>query len=182
MIGRPAILGYAGIVILAIAVLGIAVALAPLLPATQPAVAAPQSLSVTYQYSAEAAYEEIRVNESMLVHTFFAERTQDCDAWVKQSPCWKEQDLTTVSYPLTPAQVSRLRSVVQSTGFMSLDPVSGGVNDGQRSYPYTISVNDNGTEKTVVYQSFPGASPEPAAFVAVRDALVSLNEDVSGLR
>ena len=179
---EPAIAKRQALVLGTIAIILLVLLVALFMRPLQPAGAAAEPFTISYHVTAEGTYEDIVVNETMLVYTYFSDDSHKCDIWLRQQPCWAEQDLKTAVYSLSPDEVETLRTTLRSSGFMALNKTIGGATEGQRYYASTIAVRDNGTEKTVVYQSFPGASPEPAGFVMVRDALVSQKDDVSGLK
>ena len=172
---EPVITRSQAVVICAVAIILLVLLIAPLLRPLQPAGAAPEPFAISYHYTAEGTYEDIAVNTTMLVSTYFSDDTHKCDRWIRQQPCWEMRDLKTAAYSLTPAETETLRKTLRSSGFMGLNATYGGA-QGQRYYAHTLAAADNGTERTVVYQSSPESPPEPAAFVAVRDALVTLKE------
>jgi hypothetical protein len=172
---EPAITRSHAVVIGAVAIILLALLIAPSLRPLQPAGAATEPFTISYHYTAEGTYEDIAVNNTMLVSTYFSDDTHKCDRWVRQQPCWELQDLKTAVYSLSPTEAEALRTTLISSGFMGLNATYGEA-QGQRYYAHTLAAADNGAERTVVYQSSPGSPPEPAAFVAVRDALVALKE------
>ena len=137
-------------------------------------------LLVHYHYTAESVYEDIVVNETMLVHTYFSDTAGKCDQWIRQSPCWEEQDLQVMEYPISVAEAESVRSTLRSSGFMGLNATWGGAGEHQRYYPVAITAVENGVERTVVYQIFPVAGPEPAAFAVVKDAVLRLKDTKAG--
>jgi hypothetical protein len=177
---KPALSGDPVIVVTSVAIILIVLLVAPGLPPGQFAARPAGPLLVHYHYTAESVYEDILVNETMLVHTSFSDTARKCDRWIRQSPCWNEQDLTMSEYPVSPAEAEAIRTTLRTSGFFTLNGTCGGAGENQRYYPVVITAADNGVEQTVVYQSFPGADPEPAAFVQVRDAVIDLKQKKTG--
>ncbi|MEW6379600.1 MAG: dockerin type I domain-containing protein [bacterium] len=139
-----------------------------------------EQLSVTYGFTAEATYVNIRIDQAKLVYTYFEDTDQKCRYWVAQSPCWTQQDLTTMETPLSKDEVNGLIGLIYQTRFVDLEDTYGGAAPGQRYYPYTLSVRITQgeqpvqREKTVVYQSFPTSSPRPEAFQVIESRLLEL--------
>jgi hypothetical protein len=177
---KPALSGDPVIVVTSVAIILIVLLVASGLHPGQSAARPAGPLLVHYHYTAESVYEDILVNETMLVHTSFSDTARKCDRWIRQSPCWSEQDLTTSEYPVSPAEAEAIRTTLRTSGFFSLNATWGGAGENQRYYPVVLTAADNGVEQTVVYQSFPGADPEPAAFVQVRDAVLDLKQKKTG--
>jgi hypothetical protein len=177
---RPVLSGDPVIVVTSVAIILVILLVAPGLYPGQFAARPAGPLLVHYHYTAESAYEDILLNETMLVHTSFSDTARKCDRWIRQSPCWGEQDLITSEYPVSTAEAEAIRTTLRTSGFFMLNGTCGGAGENQRYYPVAITAADNGVEQTVVYQSFPGADPEPAAFARVRDGVVELKNRKAG--
>lgn len=137
----------------------------------------PQSqLYIRYHYTTEATYQDIEINKSRLIYTYFPEEIakEKCASWIIQSPCWTEKDLKTKEAILSEDEVNDLTSLINETDFMNLKNTYGGASQYQRYYPHTLFVKIGEKQKEVVYQSFPGASPMPKAFKKVKDKLFEL--------
>jgi len=133
-----------------------------------------ENLYVSYFTSAEAMYEKIQVTDSKLSHTYFDDKNNKCANWIAQSPCWLDQELTTVERTLSQKEIDELINLINTTHFLELNTTYGGAKEGQRYYAEVISVKINGQEKTVTYQSFPEASPPPEAFTTLRKTIEGL--------
>ncbi|MEW5803572.1 MAG: dockerin type I domain-containing protein [bacterium] len=129
--------------------------------------------SLTYHYTAEATYCDVKISQSELMYTYFGE-IEKCRYWIAQSPCWSQEDLETVRTTLSSDEINEVISLIRQTGFMDLEGTYGGAGQGGRYYPYTLSVKLDEREKEVVYQSFPDASPRPVAFVKVENKIIEL--------
>jgi hypothetical protein len=59
-------------------------------------------LYMSYHFTAEIAYQDIKINQSKLIYTYFPEEVakEKCERWVAQTPCWTGKDLTTKEVPL----------------------------------------------------------------------------------
>lgn len=129
---------------------------------------------VQYHYTAEATYQDIMVNGSSLVYTYFDDTDNKCAQWVAQAPCWNARDLKTKNIVLSATDITELQSLVNETGFMELDTILGRVAENRRYYSYTLTIKIDGKEKEVEYRSFPGAEAMPEAFEGVRARLFEL--------
>lgn len=133
-------------------------------------------LYIQYLFTAEGTYQNIEINQSKLVYTYFPEEVakEKCKQWTRQVPCWAEEDLKTKEAILSKDEINDLIGLINETGFMNLEENYGGSGGYQRYYPYILIVKIGEREKKVVYQSFPNASPMPEAFKKVRDKLLEL--------
>jgi hypothetical protein len=178
---RPALSGDPVIVITCVAIILVVLFIASGLHKGQFSARPAGPLLIHYHYTAESVYEDIVVNETMLVHTYFSDTSRKCDQWIRQAPCWDEQDLRVAEYPLSVAETEAIRSTLRSSGFMDLNGTYGGAGDHQRYYPVAITAAEGGVERTVVSQNSPDTDPEPAAFTLVKDAVIALkNQKESG--
>lgn len=130
--------------------------------------------SASYLYTAEATYQEIKINQSKLTFTYFEDTSNKCVNWIQQSPCWGKKDLITKEIILSEKEISDLTNLIKKTGFMDLNNTYGGAGEYQRYYPYKLSVSIADKTKEVIYQSFPGASAMPKAFEEVKKQLNDL--------
>ena len=133
-------------------------------------------LYVKYHYTAEATYQDIEISRSELIYTYFPKEIakEKCANWIKQSPCWTEEDLRTSQVSLSEDEIDDLVSLIRKTGFMDLESTYGGADESQRYYAHGITVKIGEKEKAVVYQSCPDASPMPDAFEKLMDKLFEL--------
>jgi hypothetical protein len=152
----------------------------PGIPVTSPELPAAGKFYISYGYKAETVYEDISINDARLLYTHFVDYSHRCEKWIQQSHCWRNQDLKTSVYPLSPGEVEEIRSTLHSSGFMELNDIYGGTGKFQSFNTIGITAADHGVERTVIYWGFPRVSPEPAAFVLVRDAVVELKNRKAG--
>ena len=138
-----------------------------------------QPLYVSYFYTAEATYTKIEINQSKLIYTYFPQDVaqEKCKDWLVQAPCWKEEDLKTKEAILSDDEINGMIKLIEQTNFINLESSYGGAGPLQRYYSYKIFVKLGEKEKDVVYQSFPGASPEPEAFKEIKEKLLELVSD-----
>ena len=132
-------------------------------------------LYMNYHFTAEAAYQDIKISQSKLIYTYFPEEVakEKCAKWIKQVPCWAGEDLTTKETTLSEEEINELVSLIYQTNFMKLENTYGGATHGQKYYPERLSVRIGEKEKEVIYQSS-WASPMPEAFKKVKDKLFEL--------
>jgi len=132
-------------------------------------------LYMGYHFTAEAIYQNIEINQSKLIYTYFPEEVakEKCAKWIKQVPCWAGEDLTTKETTLSEEEINELVSLIYQTNFMKLENTYGGATHGQKYYPERLSVRIGEKEKEVIYQSS-WASPMPEAFKKVKDKLFEL--------
>lgn len=122
--------------------------------------------------SGESFYTDISLQQGVLRYTYFVDTEQRCARWIKSTPCWQDSDLQTLSKVLTAAELEQLYALVQSSGISQLTQTTfGGAQLGQRYYTQTLEVGVDGQQKTLIYQSFPGASPKPTAFAQIEAIL-----------
>jgi len=161
-----------GIVIFATLIIGIMGCL------QQKIISYPQ-LYIRYHYTAEATYQDIEINKSKLIYTYFPEEIakEKCAWGMIQSPCWTEKDLRIKEAILSEDEINDLISLINETDFMNLKSTYGRASQYQRYYPYKLFVKIGEKQKEVVYQSFPGASPMPEAFRKVKDKLFKLIDE-----
>ena len=134
-------------------------------------------LYMNYHFTAEAAYRDIKINQSKLIYTYFEDVEGKCEGWVAQIPCWTGEDLTTKEVPLSEEEISDLIRLINQTGFMNLENRYGPDSISARCYPLTLSVKIGKNEKEVVYCDRPIAPvspPMPEAFKKVKDKLFEL--------
>jgi hypothetical protein len=127
----------------------------------------------------ESFYTEIKLVDGILSYTYFEDTEGRCEKWVKSSPCWQKDDLKTISMALPNEDLDNLYAVVKESGILALKrDTFGGAKAGQRHYAQRLEVGIDGTEKKLVYQSFPGASKKPEAFARLETALVEYARDL----
>ena len=127
----------------------------------------------------ESFYTEIKLANGILSYTYFEDTNGRCAQWVKSSPCWQESDLKTISMALPNEDLDNLYAVVKESGILALKrDTFGGAKAGQRHYAQRLEVGIDGTEKKLVYQSFPGASKKPEAFARLETALIEYARDL----
>jgi hypothetical protein len=132
------------------------------------------TLTVTYIFTTEATFTGIEVSQDTLSYTFFDDEPNKCVQWVRQEPCWTQQDLKTENAALSPGDIQTLLALIQQVGFMELSDTYGNAPPGQRYYPYTLEVTLGEAKKEVIYQSFPEAPPMPEAMAKIIDRLERL--------
>ncbi|MEZ5478075.1 MAG: hypothetical protein R3E95_11515 [Thiolinea sp.] len=129
-----------------------------------------------YQTSAEASYTDIRIEHGQLTHTFFTDRNHRCAQWFQSSPCWNQNDLQTLSRPLTEAELQTLWTDIQSSGVLELEEQYGESNPRSRAYTETLRVRTaaDEPEQVIRYRSTPSAAAKPAAFAQLETSLQAL--------
>jgi hypothetical protein len=132
------------------------------------------TIFISYQFSAEVAYEDIEIKNNKLTYRHLAKDFKCPDNYVAQAPCYSEKDQVTEDFLLTGAETEELIQLVEKSGFLQLNGNYGGAGNSQRFYPYNLSVKLNGRESNVVYHSFPGAQPMPEAFKTIQSRIISL--------
>ncbi len=79
----------------------------------------------------------------------------------------------TMKGTLTEAQVTKLKSLIRTNGFMDLNPYYGAP-ERQRFYPYTVHVKSGGQDKIVTFRSNPSYPGSPEAFRQVEQMINDL--------
>ncbi|WGZ93282.1 MAG: hypothetical protein QJT81_15910 [Candidatus Thiothrix putei] len=135
--------------------------------------------SLRFRATGESFYTEINLENGILNYTYFEDTDGRCAQWVKSTPCWQEEDLKTISLALRPEDLDNLYAVIKESGALALKrDTFGGAKAGQRHYTQILEIMLDGKEKTLVYQSFPGASPKPEAFARLETALLEYARDL----
>lgn len=133
---------------------------------------AAHDLHLRFWESGESFYTDITLQQGVLRYTYFVDTEQRCAQWIKSTPCWQDSDLQTLSKPLNAAELEQLYALVQSSGISQLTQTTfGGARPEQRYYAQTLEVGIDGQQHTFTYQSFPVASPKPAAFAQIEQTL-----------
>jgi len=134
-----------------------------------------ETFYLSYNFSSEASYSNIEINQSELKYTYFDDASGKCADWVRTEPCWGWDDLVTKTYSLSPDEVAKLKDLIKNSGFMGLSSDQlVGTGEQKRYYAYKISVKIGGRQKQVSCQSFPGASVMPRSFLEVKNRLNEL--------
>jgi hypothetical protein len=120
---------------------------------------------VHYRWTTELGYHELSLDEHELYYAFFEDRTGKCAGWVKQQPCWSEEDLQIHStLPLPAGTAQSTLDTLAKVGFFGLAAGSyGGASTAQRYYDAELTARGPVGEHRVAYESFPGAQPMPPA-------------------
>lgn len=140
-------------------------------------------LSIHYLFTAETVYQEIQIEGSKLIYTYYdGSKHKDSQQLIMQQPVWKKEDLTKRTAILSTQEVKGLKDLVKETRFMSLKDTYGGAVKGQRHYSYEITVEFGGKLKSVVYQDFPGATPAPEAFLKMQKMLIEITKKTNKSR
>ena len=127
-----------------------------------------QRLVMTYHYTTETSYFDVRLTNLKLTATQLdGQKVQArCAQWVQQAPCWTEQDLVTREAALAVADIASLKSLLKDTKVLQLADYYGPA-PGARCYTQALSIELAGTIKKITYCSRPEEEPAPAAFRAV---------------
>lgn len=88
------------------------------------------------------------------------EWVEQYDNPVSSMPSARKEIKKTVN--ISAGDISRLKSTIKANGFMSLPKTEYGAAQGDRYYPYTISVVLNGKQKKILYKSNPSPETEQA--------------------
>jgi len=130
-------------------------------------------LSITYFFTAEVVYQNIRLEQAQFLYTTLRPEVDNrCKHWFQQSPCWNQDDLYTHEATLSDREIRDLLTWIEQADFMRLEETYGETQG--RYYAYTLTVKIGAQEKTVVYKSFPDAPPMPSAFQRVQKRLFEL--------
>jgi len=97
-------------------------------------------LYIRYHFTAEATYEEVEINQSKLIYTYFPEEVanEKCARWLIQVPCWTEEDLRTKEAILSKEEINEIVDLINRTGFMYLENRYGPNNTRVRCYPHIL--------------------------------------------
>jgi hypothetical protein len=118
-------------------------------------------LSVSYYSTTEGGsyHAQIEDSEIKFIHTDYESIKDKCSAWIKQAPCWTEQDLISEEAHLTALELNDLKTLIEETKILQLDSYYGPT-QGERCYPYLLEVNG----KEINYCSSPDSPAEPEPF------------------
>lgn len=133
------------------------------------------SQRVSYFFSAEYAYRDIKIDNLNLNYTTIdeAKMSKRNSNPVAQVPQWDASCLVTKKATLTKSEFNTLVGLISK--FMALDKSEyGEVNEGDRYYPYTIEVMNNNQNKKIVYKSAPSSKPRPEAFAQLENFILQL--------
>jgi hypothetical protein len=72
-----------------------------------------------------------------------------------------------------------LLSLIKSNGFMSLKKSIYGAGEGERFYPYTLTVKNKNKEKKVLFRSNPSAPSAPKEFSEIEVALQKIVKSIN---
>lgn len=132
------------------------------------------TLYLRFFTSGESFYDEIKLEEGVLSHTYFEDTTNRCAQWVQSRPCWRQEDLKTRSAVLPTADIDNLYAVIGESGILDITETKlGGAKAGQRYYAQHLELRMGGIEKHLIYQSFPKATPKPEGFLRLETALIA---------
>ncbi|MDD3626402.1 MAG: hypothetical protein PHV06_03710 [bacterium] len=133
-----------------------------------------ENIYIKYQYSSEIKNDRIEVNNEKLTYSYVDEnRLDDLPEILEQRPYWTSDDMITIEKDLSDSQIKELKEIINS-GFFNLNDIEGMKEEGERYYPYTISVNVGERSKTVEYRSNPQADKMPDVFEKLLNKLYSL--------
>jgi len=136
------------------------------------------AFAIRYQFTSETNYEYVDLSGDTLQRTSFVDQTGRCATWVEQRPCWTPADVRTVRTPLPAGERRALIRLIRRSGFFGLDTLSGAVDPDSRAYAERVEVLLGTRRHVVNYRAAPGVAPRPAAFIAVRDALLTLSRKI----
>jgi hypothetical protein len=120
----------------------------------------------------ESFYNEIKLEDGILSHTYFEDTDQRCEQWVQSRPCWTENDLKTRSMHLSDKEIDKIYTALSDSAILDItENTLGGAKKGQRFYAQHLELRIGSIEKHLIYQSFPDASKKPAAFQRIEDLL-----------
>jgi hypothetical protein len=118
-------------------------------------------LSVSYHYTTEGGYYDVKIEGSKITytHTDYEKIKEKCAQWMQQSPCWTPQDLITENAQLTNSEINSLKNLIEETKIMQLESYYG-PEQGARCYSYILKID----EKEINYCSRPDGPEEPEPF------------------
>ncbi|MEZ5452785.1 MAG: hypothetical protein R3E93_08220 [Thiothrix sp.] len=129
--------------------------------------------------SGESFYTEIKLENNILSYTYFEDTAGRCEKWVQNTPCWRKEDLKTISMALRDEDLDNLYSLAKESGILKLTRATyGSAKQGQRYYTQRMEISLDGKQKSITYQSFPGSSKKPEAFSQLETALVEYARDL----
>lgn len=123
-----------------------------------------QKISISYHYTTEGSYYDVRIENSKITftHTDYAKIKEKCAQWVKQYPCWRQEDLVTEEAQLTNQEITDLKNLIEKTKIMQLENHYG-PKKGERCYSHILKIG----KKKIIYCSRPGGFSPPEAFIKV---------------
>lgn len=125
-------------------------------------------LALGYHYTTEGSYLDVRLegSEIAFVHLDYDKVKEKCAQWIRQEPCWTEDDLVREEAELTRTEIDELHALVEETGVMRLDDYYG-PGEGERCYAQTLTAG----YREIVYCSAPNGPAAPEAFTRVSEKL-----------
>lgn len=130
-------------------------------------------LFLRFLATGETFYQEFKLEGQTFSYTYFDDKEKRCEQWVQSRPCWMEDDLTTVSKTLSEKEIKGLYETMRHSGVLDIaESKLGGAKKGQRFYAQRLEIRMGSSEKVIIYQNFPGASPKPKAFQLMENAMI----------
>jgi hypothetical protein len=132
-----------------------------------------KKLLVKYHYTTEVSYYDVQIDGTKIIYT----KTDDekikerCAQWIKQSPCWTQQDLITKEAELTSKEIADFKKFIETSKVKQLKNYYGPA-QGERCYSYTLKID----KKEIVYCSRPNGPSEPEAFTKVVEKIKEIVE------
>lgn len=125
-------------------------------------------LSISYHYTTEGNSYNAQIDDLKITftHTDYEKIKDRCAQWIKQSPCWTEEDLITEEAHLTSQEITDLKNLIEETKIMQLEDYYG-PSQGERCYPYILKID----EKEINYCSRPEGPSQPEAFSKVTEKI-----------
>lgn len=129
-------------------------------------------LYLRFLATGETFYRELKLENKMFSYTYFEDTEHRCEQWVQSRPCWMEDDLKTITQPLSAKEIESLYTAISNSGILDItESKLGGAKTGQRFYAERLEIHMGAIEKTIIYQSFPEAIPKPKAFQIMEEAM-----------
>lgn len=129
-------------------------------------------LYLRFLATGEAFYQEFKLENKIFTYTYFDDKEKRCIQWIQNRPCWMQDDLTSISKPLSEKEIESLYTAISNSGILDItENKLGGAKKGQRFYAQRLEIHMGHIEKLIVYQSYPGSTPKPKAFQIMEKAL-----------
>jgi len=129
-------------------------------------------LSITYHFTAETLYSDIKIINTNLKWGYVPRSTMDekCATGFASRSCWSYDDIVTKETTLSTTEVNELKALMERLNIMNLQEEYGEEPE-RRSYPYNFSFRFQGEEKSIVYRSSPDVPPMPTALKTIQETL-----------
>ena len=142
------------------------------------------SFQLYYYSSAEVASEKIQIDGNKLTHEYLDTNkvAEKCVNWVKQSPCWTEEDLIKKSKRLTLTEMNSLYETIIQYSFFDLNEYYGPTNEdgtkaNARCYSHELNISFKTNEKDTIFCDRPvppESGPMPTPFRKVLEKIQEL--------